>query len=281
VLVATSETMMTTTTVVAGADGGCLVIDPAVTSEDLAALAGELAGRGLTPVAGFATHPHWDHVLWHAALGGVPRYASQRAAAAARRDRGDMIAKAESQAPGHDPALIGRLTPLAEGAARIGWDGPPAQVIVHDGHAVGHTAVFLPETGVLVAGDMCSDVEIPLPDLDRPSALADYQQGLEKLAAVPGVRCVVPGHGRVGGAGEFRRRVDADAAYLSKLAMGEPFTDPRLGYRVLDGGHLEWLRSEHAAQLRFCRLPPPSASRCCREGRAPAPGNSRGPGTGP
>jgi hydroxyacylglutathione hydrolase len=253
VLVATSEIMMTTTTVVAGADGGCLLIDPAVTGADLAALAGELAGRGLTPVAGFATHPHWDHVLWSAALGDVPRYASPRAVAAVQRDREHMLAEAGRQAPGHDPALFGRLTPLAEGAEQIGWDGPPAQVIVHDGHAVGHAAVFLPRQGVLVTGDMCSDVEIPLLDLERPGALADYQEGLERLAAVPGVRWVVPGHGQVGDAGEFRRRMDADAGYLSKLAVGEPFTDPRLGYRALDGGHREWLQSKHAAQLRFGR----------------------------
>lgn len=252
-LVATSETMMTTTTVVAGADGGCLVIDPALTSADLAALAGELAGWGLTPVAGFATHPHWDHVLWHAALGEVPRYASAPAVAATQRNREDMIAKADSQAPGHDPALIGRLTPLASGAEEIGWRGPAARVIVHDGHAVGHAAVFLPGPGVLVAGDMCSDVEIPLPDLDRPGALADYRQGLDQLAAVPGVRWVVPGHGRVGDAGEFRRRIDADAGYLSKLTAGQPFTDPRLDDDVLDGGHIGWLRAEHAAQLRLCR----------------------------
>jgi glyoxylase-like metal-dependent hydrolase (beta-lactamase superfamily II) len=253
VLVATSQTMMTTTTVVAGDGGGCLVIDPALTSEDLAVLANELAGRGLAPVAGFATHPHWDHVLWSAALGDVPRYASPRAVAAARRDREDMIAKADSQAPGHDPALIGRLTPLAEGAGRIGWHGPPAQVIVHDAHAAGHAAVFLPDTGVLVAGDMTSDVEMPLLDLDQPSPLAGYRQGLEKLAAVPGVRWVVPGHGRVGDAGEFRRRIEADARYLSNLGAGLQFTDPRLAGGPLDGGHLEWLQLEHSAQLQFCQ----------------------------
>jgi hypothetical protein len=27
-------------------------------------------------VAGFSTHPHWDHLLWHPRLGDVPRYAT-------------------------------------------------------------------------------------------------------------------------------------------------------------------------------------------------------------
>src|SRR5690242_16630354 len=83
VLVATSDLYLTTTTVVTGPDGGCLVIDPAITVADVGALAAELRARGLTPLAAFATHPHWDHVLWSAELGDVPRYASPRAAEAA------------------------------------------------------------------------------------------------------------------------------------------------------------------------------------------------------
>jgi hypothetical protein len=31
---------------------------------------------GLPVVAGFSTHPHWDHVLWHSRFGDVPRYAA-------------------------------------------------------------------------------------------------------------------------------------------------------------------------------------------------------------
>jgi len=47
VLVATSSYAMTTSTVVVGASEGCLVIDPAVTTADLAGLAGELLQSGL------------------------------------------------------------------------------------------------------------------------------------------------------------------------------------------------------------------------------------------
>jgi hypothetical protein len=32
-------------------------------------------------VAGFATHPDWDHVLWDAALGDAPRFGTARCAA--------------------------------------------------------------------------------------------------------------------------------------------------------------------------------------------------------
>ena len=64
VLVATSSYAVTTSTVVVGSSGGCLVIDPAVTVADLAALAASLGDLGLRPAVGWSTHPHWDHVLW-------------------------------------------------------------------------------------------------------------------------------------------------------------------------------------------------------------------------
>jgi glyoxylase-like metal-dependent hydrolase (beta-lactamase superfamily II) len=245
VLVATSDLLTCTSTVVAASDGGCLVIDPAVSVADLAALAADLDGAGLRPRAGFATHAHWDHVLWSRALGDVPRYAAPAAVADAGSRRPRMISQAQDAAPGHDPELIGRLTALPAGAGHIPWDGPAAQVIVHDGHAPGHGAVFIPDAGVLVAGDMLSDIEIPILDTLADDPLGDYRTGLERLASVRGVRWVVPGHGHVADAGEFRRRLDADTRYLDLLAVGEPFDDPRCT--------VKWQRDWHEHQLQECR----------------------------
>src|SRR5262249_24309815 len=200
VLVGTSELYLTTTTVVVGSAGRCLVIDPAITPADLATLAAELADRGLRPAAGWSTHPHWDHVLWSQELGEVPRFAVPRAAAAAAAKRADLVGEVEREVSGHELELLGRLTALEPGAERIPWDGPQARVVAHDGHAPGHGAVFLLEAGILIAGDMCSDVEIPLLDPDTPDPVGDYRVGLERLAALTGVRQVVPGHGHVGDA---------------------------------------------------------------------------------
>jgi hydroxyacylglutathione hydrolase len=52
VLVATAGYAATTSTVVVAGDGGCLVIDPAVTVADLAALAADLDGAGRIPWPG-------------------------------------------------------------------------------------------------------------------------------------------------------------------------------------------------------------------------------------
>jgi glyoxylase-like metal-dependent hydrolase (beta-lactamase superfamily II) len=241
VLAAVAEFAMTTSTVVTAPDGGCLVIDPAVSVADLAGIAADLAAAGLEPRAGFATHPHWDHVLWSAALGDVPRYAAAAAAASFPATRDHAVRELEETAPGHDLDLFGRLAGLPADAAAIPWDGPAAQLIVHDGHAPGHGAVFLPDAGVLVAGDMLSDIEMPLLDTGAADPLGDYRAGLEQLAGLTGVRLLVPGHGHLGDGAEFRRRVDADRRYLDLLAAGQPFSDPR----AASG----WLLDHHRTQL--------------------------------
>ena len=98
-----------------------------------------------------------------------------------RRDH--LVEQLGQSAPGHDLELFGKLQAL-DGPV-IPWDGPEARLIVHDGHAPGHGAVFLPDSGVLVAGDMCSDIEIPLLDTDGTDPLGDYRTGVERLASVP------------------------------------------------------------------------------------------------
>lgn len=244
VLVATSSFALTTTTVVAGSEDGCLLIDPGVTVAELAGLAAELGTRGLAPVVAWSTHPHWDHVLWSRELGDAPRYAAPAAVLIAESERDGILDGVQASAPGHDLPLVGQLTALA--ASAIPWRGPATEVIVHDGHAPGHGAVFLPDAGVLVAGDMCSDVEIPLLDTVATDPLGDYRTGLERLAALPRVRQVVPGHGHVGDAEEFRRRLAADSAYLDTVIAGKPFGDGRL-----TAESPEWMRVAHEEQVRY------------------------------
>lgn len=243
VLVATADYATTSTVAVVADDGGCLLIDPALTVADLAALAADLdePGRGLRTQLGFATHPHWDHVLWSRELGDVPRYAAPGAVALLETERAAQAGQLQISAPGHDLGLFGHLEALPEGMDRIPWDGPATQLFIHDAHAPGHAAVFLPDTGVLVAGDMLSDVEIPILDTFADDPLGDYRAGLALLGAVSGVRHLVPGHGHVADAAEVRRRVAADTRYLDRLEAGVPFSDPRCTK--------EWMQTMHDGQL--------------------------------
>ena len=75
-------------------------------------------GLGLPVVAGFSTHLHWDHLLWHPRFGDVPRYATAANAQAAGAVRERAQAMAAESALGHparadragDPAARRRRT---------------------------------------------------------------------------------------------------------------------------------------------------------------------------
>ena len=224
VLVHESECIQSNAVVVEG-EAGVLLIDPGITGDEMAALADDLRELGQPVVAGFSTHPDWDHVLWHPEFGDAPRYGTARCAASIR----DLLSNADWKdqvAEGLPPEfaddipmdLLGLITGLPAGAAQIPWDGPRVRILEHQAHAPGHAALLIEERGVLVAGDMLSDVLVPMLDLQAANPIEDYLAALRLLDGVAGdVDVVVPGHGSVGGADELRARIDQDRAYVEAL----------------------------------------------------------------
>jgi len=237
VLVHQSELLRNNTVVVKGRNG-VLLVDPGITGDEMGCLANDLRELGQPVVAGFATHPDWDHVLWHAELGEAPRYGTARCAAFLRdlRSEPDWKARAAEALPpeiaGDTPLdLFGLITALPDSGVRIPWDGPDVRLIEHPAHSPGHAALLVEENGVLVAGDMLSDVFIPMLDdfTSTSDPIEDYLSGLRLLEEVADdVRVVVPGHGSVGGAGQARVRIEQDRAYVQALREGRPPVDPRL-----------------------------------------------------
>jgi glyoxylase-like metal-dependent hydrolase (beta-lactamase superfamily II) len=250
-----SEFIQSNAVVVRGRTG-VLVIDPGVQEHELACLAGDLSDAGHTVVAGFSTHPHWDHLLWHADLGTAPRHATARCAATAHARLGDADAKARvagmlpPEIADHVPLdLLGRITGLPDRTTHIPWDGPRVRIIEHQAHASGHAALFVEGSGVLVAGDMLSDGLIPMLDLNGTAdPIEDYLAALRLLQGVAGdIEVVIPGHGSVGGADQAQARIDRDRAYVHALRDGHESTDPRIGPSALPGW--EWVGDVHRGQV--------------------------------
>jgi len=257
VLVHESEFVQSNAIVVQGR-AGVLLIDPGVQDHEMTCLANDLGELGQTVVAGFSTHPDWDHLLWHAQLGAAPRYATARCAATVRDQLSDPGAKAEITAhleptgiAEHVPLdLYGLVTALPAETAHIPWDGPQARIIEHQAHAPGHAALFIEERGVLVAGDMLSDVLIPMLDLNGTAdPIEDYLAALRLLEGVAGdVDVVVPGHGSVGGADQVQERIERDRAYVLALREGHVPSDPRIGPSAKPGW--EWVSDVHNGQAQ-------------------------------
>ncbi|MEV1248829.1 MBL fold metallo-hydrolase [Nonomuraea sp. NPDC050022] len=257
VLIHESEFCQSNAVVVHGR-AGALLIDPGVQDHEMACLANDLSDSGQTVVAGFSTHPDWDHLLWTAQLGTAPRYGTARCAASVRDQLSDPDAKAhiadhllETEIAGKVPLeLLGLITGLPAETAQVPWDGPQVRIIEHQAHAPGHAALFVEERGVLVAGDMLSDVLVPMLDLNGTAdPIEDYLAALRLLEGVAGdVDVVVPGHGSVGGADQAHARIERDRAYVLALREGHVPDDPRIGPSAKPGW--EWVSDVHNGQAK-------------------------------
>ena len=227
-----SEWVWTNSIAVRGEDG-LILIDPGIHGFELKQLADDVDRLGIPVVAGFSTHPHWDHLLWRARFGNVPRYATATGANAAGEARKRARAMAAESASGIPLELFGLVTPLPADGGPV-----PGEIVEHEAHAIGHAAVLLSDRGVLLAGDMLSDVLIPLLDSRRPGQVAAYESALDRLGeAARRVDVLVPGHGAVAKGPEVAARLAADHAYIDALRQGQEPADARLGQDWLSGIH--------------------------------------------
>jgi glyoxylase-like metal-dependent hydrolase (beta-lactamase superfamily II) len=217
--------------IVVRGEGGLILVDPGIDGSDLNQLADDADRLGLPVLAGFSTHPRWDHLLWHSRFGDVPRYATPGGAHAASEARERAQSMAAQSAPGIPFEPVGLLTPLPADGEPV-----PGEIIEHQAHAIGHAAVLLADRGVLLAGDMLSDVLIPLLDPRRPGQVAAEETALDRLGeAARHVDVLVPGHGAAAGGPGVAARPAADHACTDALRRAEDPAGARLDQDWLSG----------------------------------------------
>lgn len=232
-----SEWVWTNSIVVKG-EAGLILIDPGITGAELAQLADDIDCLGIAVEAGFSTHPHWDHLLWHQRFGDVPRYATSDGVEFAAETI-DIQKKGAADEGGSDIPLelIALTTPLPADGGLV-----PGELIEHNAHAPGHTAVFLRDQGVLIAGDMFSDVLIPLFDSHQQDQLTAYEDAFTKFEDVINqAEVMIPGHGSDAHGEEIQHRFEADRNYVQALRQGEEPKDDRL--------EVEWMSGPHQGNL--------------------------------
>jgi glyoxylase-like metal-dependent hydrolase (beta-lactamase superfamily II) len=235
VFVMTSSKYATTSTIVRRG-GSALLVDPAWTAGELDDIVHWLADNDCTVTAGFATHAHHDHMLWHPAFGPAPRWASPRSAELAIEWRDELTEMLDVYPPDWPNPFDGiRGLTGSSIPAPFGADGAETiELVIHDGHAPGHTAMLLTDRGVLLAGDMLSDIELPLPF--TPDDLPGYLDALDRLAPVVGRASVlVPGHGHP--TDRPMERLDADRRYLADVIAGHDADDRRRALTGMSEAH--------------------------------------------
>jgi glyoxylase-like metal-dependent hydrolase (beta-lactamase superfamily II) len=228
-----SEWVWTNSTVVR-TDDGLILVDPGIHGAELAELADDLEELSIPVIAGFSTHPHGDHLLWHSRFGDVPRYATSAGAELAagnlEQERQGAVDEGWIDVP---LDLIGLVTPLPPDGGPV-----PGEIIEHQAHCIGHAAVLLADRGVMLAGDMVSDVLLPIFDSTQTDQASAYASALARLdEAAAGADVAIPGHGAVAKGPEVAARIAADRAYVDALQRGVEPSDPRLEVNWMSGIH--------------------------------------------
>lgn len=216
-----SQVWQTNTGIIDTGDG-VLLLDPGVLASELLTLVDAL---GDTPIrAGFATHFHWDHILWPPAQD-APRFASEetRDLVTRHRERLDgMLDQVEQQmATAYqvdqqwDRARFYDLQPMPLGPGTIA--SIAVELVDVSGHCDGQVALVLPDHDVAFVADTLSDVEVP--SLAEGEGQRErYLQTLDRLQGIiDRVSWTIPGHGSVADRAEAQRRLDLDRRYLEHL----------------------------------------------------------------
>ncbi len=214
--VLTSGIWQTNTTILTGARG-CIVVDPAYFPRELDAIAARAAELGGARAVVF-THGHWDHVMGHAALPGVPVWVQRglvdAVAAGDPRAAAYLADAREFDSRWYVPRPEGHRWPadlrgVDEGEVELGG------LVLRAVHLTGHSpdGLGLVAGGVLLPGDHLSPCEIPFVD-DARAYRVTLDRLLELLAVV---HEVVPGHGPRLTAAEAIAIAHADRAYLDCL----------------------------------------------------------------
>ena len=184
----------------------------------------ELHGRGVRRFEVVSSHWHVDHIAGNAVFQDMPITA--RAAT-----RAALIAHAPALRGG-DPPVDPLVLPsrILEGDAIWELGGRPVELRGFEIHSNDALVLFLPEDGLLLAGDTLED---PITYVDEPARLAVHLEELDRLAALP-IRRILPCHGApdvIARGGYGPELLDATRRYVERLirvGAGRLAPDPDL-----------------------------------------------------
>lgn len=184
------------------------------------------------------SHADWDHVWGTAGLPfsdkmiwahahGLTRFAQELPA---------ELQEKQTAEPGKWDEVV-LVPPTHVFAAAQSFDLGEATLMLH--HLPGHTrdsiVGFVPEWGVLLAGD---SVETPFPLLNAASPLGLWSAALQRWAEDERVQHVIPAHGEIGG----RELLRQNLAYLRGLREGAALDPPAGWDPFYQAAHRENLR---------------------------------------
>lgn len=191
-----------------------LVYDTHVSRAHAGRIRDWLRAEGVRKVTVVLSHCHLDHIAGTAEFAGCEVIANARTAAHLARDRVAIEAGTLSTPPAIAPLVLPTRSFSGEMALRIGQT--EVRLIEANIHSDDATVLFLPESGLLFAGDTVEDTVTYVGD---PAAFATHLADLDRLAALP-ISAILPNHGAeavIAAGGYAPALIPATAAYIRWL----------------------------------------------------------------
>ena len=196
--------------------GEAVLVDPCISEPEIAAIAADVAARGLTVRGLLITHGDWDHVCGISTFPSVPAIMSRGAAA---RITGGQAAE-EVVRHGAEEGLSFAGAPRADLVFDPGEAlqvGPfTVETMALPGHTGCGAGYRVRDLDLLVVGDYLSAIEFPFVYVSTAGYRATITALLDELEHDP-VGHVTPGHGRALTGLEAQAIAREDLAYLHAL----------------------------------------------------------------
>ena len=211
-----SRTYATNSGLLRADDGEIALVDPGIAPDEIAVLHAFATQQG-RPHYLILTHAHWDHLLGaaafpHATIVARRPYTGIIEAHAddLRRQVARWAASQHRAAPDFTPP---RPTLAFAEALKLHVGCHTLHLLATPGHSADHLSLFDAGTGLLWAGDMLSDRELPCVQHDADA----YLVSLQRLRALQ-AEYLVPGHGAVAESqAAIAARFERDIDYLHHL----------------------------------------------------------------
>ena len=229
-------------------DQRILIWDTLSHPRDMAAVSEFLESEGLgdRELLVVYSHADWDHV-WGTGglLAGISIIAHASCRARFDDDVPLYLAEYRRKTPGRwdEVTLVPPTITFADNLA-IDLGGITVELSHLPGHTEDCLVAFVPEWGVLLAGDT---VETPFPLLDEVLPIQPWIDRLAGWAERSDVETVIPCHGEIGG----RELIEGNIAYLRGLLDGSAGTKTDEGDQFYQTSHVENVRKVQAQVIRI------------------------------
>ena len=204
-----------TTSLLVPGEGESLVVDPAITADEVAVIGRRAVELGAPVRHVLITHGDWDHVC---GIGGFPEAVvamGEETAVKVESGKAEESVQRAVDALGFVPAGPPRVDQAVERGAAVALGPFVVETFALVGHTPDGSGFRLRELGLLIVGDYLSAVEFPF--ATSPSAYRMTLAGLLELLREDPPETVIPGHGPPISAEEAIGIAEADLGYLRSL----------------------------------------------------------------